>query len=306
MKEQIKEIISHYMQNKTGILSVGWIDFNHYESFYYCPNLIMPTASVYKVFILSDLARGIYEGKRSWQDRIVLRKQDQSVGSGILSYMTAGISMTLMDYARLMMMISDNTAADILFHLCGRESIQEHILQPCGLLQTQCNISCRDMIERYYECVPREDELSQSYFRRCTKCLNKTPYFLGLGKGNNVTTAKDMTSFLKQLYKGNVVNSTVSSKILSIMKLCQTNTRIPRYLPHNVSVAHKTGTMDRIANDVGIVYTACGDYALSLFYNGNSASKQEYACNEKGMLSDQLLANLSRDIYKAFISHYNA
>ena len=49
--------------------------------------------------------------------------------------------------------------------------------------------------------------------------------------------------------------------------------------------------------DVGIVYTERGSYVLALFYNGNAADEEEYARNEKGRIGDDLLAELSRDIY---------
>ena len=85
------------------------------------------------------------------------------------------------------------------------------------------------------------------------------------------------------------------------MKQCQTNSRIPKYLPDGCNAAHKTGTMTRVANDAGIVYTPAGDFILSLFYNGNVASEEEYNANATGRLGDELLANLARDICLAFM-----
>lgn len=304
MKDKIYEIIKKYMIGKTGALSVGWSNPDSGESFYYSPDMIMPSASTYKIFILADLIRGIYEKQWNWNDHILLTQQDKSVGSGVLSYLTGGLSLPLWDYACLMMMISDNTAADVLFKLCGKESIQEHILKPYELSRTKCGMTCREMITHYYQCIPHEEELSPAYFKRCIKDLNRTPYFLGMMDNNNVTTAKDMTSFLIKLYQGKIINAQVSQSILSIMKLCQTNTRIPKYLPSDVSIAHKTGTMDRVANDAGIIYTSDGNYVLSIFYNGNAASSDEYVKNNKGVMGDQLLADLSCAVYHAWMTEH--
>ena len=85
------------------------------------------------------------------------------------------------------------------------------------------------------------------------------------------------------------------------MKRCHTNSRIPRHLPKGTEVAHKTGTMDKVANDVGVVYTDKGDYLLCMFYNGNTATREEYDANIKGRLSDNLLADISRDIYAEYV-----
>ena len=59
--------------------------------------------------------------------------------------------------------------------------------------------------------------------------------------------------------------------------------------------------MDKVANDCGIVYTAKGDYILCLFYNGNTASQEEYDANKKGRFSDGLLAEISKEIYAAYM-----
>ena len=56
------------------------------------------------------------------------------------------------------------------------------------------------------------------------------------------------------------------------------------------------------SNIAGIVYTPAGDFILSLFYNGNVASEEEYNANAKGRLGDELLATLSRDICAAFMA----
>ena len=83
------------------------------------------------------------------------------------------------------------------------------------------------------------------------------------------------------------------------MKSCQTNSRIPRYLPIGVDVAHKTGTLDKLNADIGIVYTPAGDYILCLFYNGNLASEEDYAANA----GDDYLADLSKEIFEAYMEN---
>ena len=89
--------------------------------------------------------------------------------------------------------------------------------------------------------------------------------------------------------------------MLDILKKCQTNTRIPKFLPPSVDVAHKTGTLDCLCNDVGIVYTSKGDYLLAMFYNGNVATMEEYAQNDRGRNSDALLADISGEIYEEYM-----
>lgn len=93
----------------------------------------------------------------------------------------------------------------------------------------------------------------------------------------------------------------VSSQMLNLMKKCQTNSRIPKKLPSGTAVAHKTGTFDRLVNDSGIVYTDKGSYIISMMYNGNLADADEYYnINKGGAFGDEMLANLSKEVYDIF------
>ena len=69
-------------------------------------------------------------------------------------------------------------------------------------------------------------------------------------------------------------------------------------------VAHKTGSIDHLANDCGIVCTDCGDYVLTLFYNGNLASEEEYEGSEWTAVGDRVLSGLSAQVYRIFTDHY--
>lgn len=301
MKNQIGEIISRYMKNRTGTFCLGWKDLQTGETVYEKPDTSVPTASVYKIFTLAELMRRVDCGESLLEDRYPLSEVNRSMGSGVLFCLHDGLQPSLYDYAVLMMIISDNTAADTLFHLCGRDNIKRNILDAYGLQHTQCDLSCREMITRYYGYELESGETSMHYFSRCGRSLNNTPYFTCRTQDNNVTTVKEVTDFLQAVYLGKVISAEASGRMLDIMKICQTNTRIPKFLPKTVSVAHKTGTMDRVANDVGIVYTEKGNYILSLFYNGNESSDEEYVRNSKGAESDSLLAEVSRDIYQAWM-----
>ena len=75
-------------------------------------------------------------------------------------------------------------------------------------------------------------------------------------------------------------------------------------LPAGVRVAHKTGSIDHLANDCGIVYTDCGNYVLTLFYNGNLASEEEYEGSEWTAVGNRLLSGLSAEVYRIFTEHY--
>ena len=73
--------------------------------------------------------------------------------------------------------------------------------------------------------------------------------------------------------------------------------RIAKYLPRGVDVARKSGSMDRVVNDTGIVYSPHGDYIITMFYNGNTASEEEYRTHFRKFMGENLLADLSKKVY---------
>ena len=76
------------------------------------------------------------------------------------------------------------------------------------------------------------------------------------------TTAYDIALFLEELYKGQLANKEDTQTMLTLLKRQKLNGKLPKYLPEDVSVAHKTGELDMVSHDAGIVYTDKGDYVI--------------------------------------------
>lgn len=69
-----------------------------------------------------------------------------------------------------------------------------------------------------------------------------------------VTSAKDIADFFEKLYNGEIIDRDSSDKMLELLKRQRLNDRIPKNLPENVKVAHKTGELDTFKHDAGIVF----------------------------------------------------
>lgn len=270
---------------------------------------VFPTASVFKVFVLAELLRKWRREGLSLERRIPLSADGRSEGSGVLAMLGDGLAPTLLDYAHLMMTISDNTAADTLFLFVGRDAILENVLKPLGLAKTKCDLTCRDLIAvsynapagRSYGEFDRWCDQNRASFGENWAGLRNAPAYTGALARNDETTPAEVAKMLEAFYRGAWVDAEASAKAIEIMLKCQTNARIPRLLPRGCRVAHKTGSMLRLANDVGIVYTPVGDFILAAFYNGNCASEAEFASNVSGSFGDDLIARLARDIATAVI-----
>ncbi len=79
-----------------------------------------------------------------------------------------------------------------------------------------------------------------------------------------LTTPADIAQFFQLLAQGKIVSPSASAGILAILKQQQVNDRIPALLPDDVTVAHKTGNLDEVVHDVGLIYVNAGSVTLVL------------------------------------------
>lgn len=101
------------------------------------------------------------------------------------------------------------------------------------------------------------------------------------------TTASDVAKFFEKLYKD-------GREPIALLKRQQLNDVIPKYLPENVVVAHKTGNIDNFDNDAGIVYGPKGDYIIVVLSESD---------NPPG--AEERMAQLSKAVYDYFSSQTN-
>ena len=300
MTKHIRQIITKAMQKGTGLLGVGFKDLATGEEIYLNGDTAFPTASVFKIFVLCELFRREQKGTFSFDEQHTLLNCEKSIGSGILEQAAEGTVYSMMDYAMLMMSISDNTASDYLFSVAGRDNIRKNIIEPLGLTNTKIDLNCAQLLTS-------NDDVSMEEYRRIVDSeggrfhRRNNPYFLCQAEMNNQSSPRDMVKLLSLMYDGKLLGTDSDQRIIDIMRQCKTNARIPAKLPEGVAVAHKTGSADHLANDCGIVFTGSGDYVLTLFYNGNLASEEEYEGTNWGDVGNSILSQLSADIYNAYM-----
>lgn len=85
---------------------------------------VFPTASIIKLPVLLTLMQQVQDGQYSLDDTIMLRRGDQIGGSGLLQFLSPGLTMPIRDWAFLMMSISDNLATNVLIDQVGMEKVQ--------------------------------------------------------------------------------------------------------------------------------------------------------------------------------------
>lgn len=103
------------------------------------------------------------------------------------------------------------------------------------------------------------------------------------------TTARDLLIFFEKIYKREGVSAYISARAIELLLSQELNDRVPKYLPKEAKVAHKTGEIDFQKHDAGIVFTPHGDYIIVVL----SDSDNPTAASER-------IANISKSVYEYF------
>ncbi|MBA3600148.1 MAG: serine hydrolase [Acidobacteria bacterium] len=198
------------------------------------------TASTIKLPIMTETFHQIAQGKISWTDEIVLTKEKKQGGSGILFEFSDDTKLDLKTAVNLMIVVSDNTATNLVLDKVGTDNVND-FMDALGLKQTR---SLRKVFGGGEAKVNSEARLK----------------LFGLG----VSSPRDMVKLLEMLEKGAVVSHEASAEMLAILKRQQLKDGIGRGLPDTIPSASKSGALDRLRSDVGIVYTRRGRIAMAI------------------------------------------
>lgn len=112
-----------------------------------------------------------------------------------------------------------------------------------------------------------------------------------VGEDLPTSTASDIKDFFEKLYSETLADKEPTDQMLLLLKQQKLNNKLPKYLPDDVIVAHKTGELDSFTHDAGIVYTPKGDYIIVVLSDSDAPGKAE-----------EKIAEFSRDVYEYFIS----
>jgi beta-lactamase class A len=230
------------------------------------------TASTIKLPILCSVFDAVARGDAKWSDPMTVIAAEKVSGSGIIaSEISDGVQLPLRDVANLMMVLSDNTATNMVLERFGADSVNAY-LDKLGLKTTR---SMRKI-------------LGASSDRRGLSAAGKLPENEKYGIG--VSTPRDMVAILEKLERGEIVGPDASKQILEIMRRCQDGNGIRRRFA-DIRIVNKSGALDALRSDVGIVYSKGGRIAMAITVDG--MPKPDWSPDNPGLL---LIADLAQSI----------
>lgn len=203
---------------------------------------VFAQASAIKIPLLMEVLAQREEGKLEWNVSHPILKSQQVQGSGVLFEFTDGGSQLCpADLCTLMIVLSDNTATNMLIELVGMENVNRR-LESLGLTQTLLRRLMMDTAAS-----ARGEE--------------------------NVSTPKEACQIMCLLAQGKFVSREISDELLAILRKPKT-TAIRQAIPAEVSVATKPGAIPGVATEWALVELPQQPYVV--VFMGKNGSEEEF------------------------------
>jgi beta-lactamase class A len=249
------------------------------------PDTPVQTASVIKLAILYEALEQVRSGKARLDDKITLTKADQVPGSGVLLFFDAPLPLTLKDVLTMMIVMSDNSATNLVIDHLGLENINARIAK-LGLKDTY-------LYKKIFTPAPASTLMPADQKK------------FGLGK----TTARGMAVLITKIARcelaepGSQAQADDPALCAVAMKMLHVQfyrSAIPRYLDGTPgatsdSIANKTGSLDAVRNDVAAISTKNGLVIISAFTFNNK--DHSWGADQEGELT---IAKLARAIIQSW------
>jgi beta-lactamase class A len=199
-------------------------------------------ASTIKVPILVALLQEVDAGKVRLDEVLTMRKDLIGTGSGDMQWQPPGTQFTLLETIQNMIIVSDNTATNMVIARLGGIAGLNQRFKSWGLTATSMSNVLPDL------------------------------------EGTNLTTAKDMGLLLLRVSQGELLSPRSRDRMMAIMQKTANDSLLPRGLGEGATIAHKTGDIGTAIGDVGLIDLPSGKrYVAALFtkraFNDDRASE---------------------------------
>jgi len=227
---------------------------------------VFPIASSIKIPVLIEFFKRAELGEIDTKRTLTFLEGHRVGGSGVLKELgSETLTMNLLDYAILMITVSDNSATNIVIDLVGIENVNQTLSQ-LGLTRTRLE---RKMMDAE-----------------------------GLKAGKeNVSTPREMMTLMESLYAKRVLSPQVCEMTLEILKKPKEGIIegvIRNSVSKDVKIANKSGWVDGATCDIGIVYLPKRPYIVSLL------TKHVPLSDEKTLATIEAMTKVTKLIHEYF------
>jgi beta-lactamase class A len=207
----------------------------------------MDTMSVIKIPLMAEVFRQLEAGKFKLTDRVPYTAESMRPGTGVIRSLDPGVQLTIKDLLTLMIIVSDNTATDLLYDKVGGTEPVNQLMAGWDLP----SIRATGTADTWFKAL-RAAGTAEKFHQEA-----KTPFGL--------SSPRDMGKLLEKLEKGEAVSKSASDQMLGFMRGQLYSSRLPRYLS-GWRIPHKTGDfLPYIGNDVGVLESGSRRVVICVF-----------------------------------------
>jgi len=232
---------------------------------------------------------------------VTIEPHDLHPGSGTLTtlFSQPGVALSVRNLLELMLLISDNSATDVVLRLAGGPEAVTAKMRELGIAGINVNRPTVNLIaDRIGAKLPPERDWTPTSFAKLFDAV--TPEQRKEANDRFDHDPRDtaqpdaMAALLERIYQKKLHKPETADLLLDILYRCRTgDARIKGMLPPGTEVAHKTGSIGGTVNDVGIVNLpdGGGHVVLALFVKQGTKSED----------SERAIAQISRAVYDYFL-----
>ncbi len=211
-------------------------------------NAPVRTASTIKLPIMIECFFEAQEGKLHWTEPLKVAEDEKVSGTGVVHELSDGDRLPIRDFMHLMIVVSDNTATNLILNRIGGNAVNARMAQ----LHLENTRVMRKILGDGNDLKPQPSGITEAG----AKPENKK---WGIGR----SSPQEMVILLEKLYRGELVSKAASQEMLAVLKRQQDHNGIGRDLK-DVTIASKSGSLDHLRSDVGIVYSRRGPIAMAI------------------------------------------
>jgi beta-lactamase class A len=228
----------------------------------------METMSTIKIPLMVEVFEQIKAGKFTLTDKYTFVQADSQPGTGTIQRLDPGAVMTIKDLITMMIIVSDNTATEVLYRMVGGPDAVNARMDAMGLKNT------------------RAMNIPSKWF----PALNATPREQFAREGKHpfgLSTPREMGRLLEMMERGTLVDKPSSDLMLQIMRGQVYRSRIPRFVT-GYRIPHKTGDfLPYVGDDVGVLEAQGRTIVISIF-TGNHFGSGEMLENAIGLVAKEV------------------
>lgn len=222
----IMNAIQDRISSQEGDIGICFINLETGQRFF-CGNCdVFPASGTVKLMTLVECFKAFEEHRLQPEEIYCLNEKDKMYTDGpcygILHFLDDGLKLTMMDLCKLMVIVADNQACNILIDRLGMDAINR----------------------TFYS-------LGYPNMRINRKIFDEEKIARGV---DNVVSVKEMATLFERLYRGQLVSPEASCRMIELMEKHQRTSILPYLFKETAKIAHQTGFDEDTIIDGGILY----------------------------------------------------